>query len=247
MGMFTNDTVSMDTDPIEFGEWVVLEVFANGIWVPDPTTGKKVLSHYDPNKDEHKAVIAAGKKPWPWTVAQWFPIGATYNSYPQSMIVFSQEWKEWKASLAKLWGINPRNTQAITDKLNAECDGKSIYARWETEVIEEKDNNGEDRKRYVRRAVELYPTLQAAQDAYDKHYNINGQVDKMPEGATVKVLERNQALGFIRTWATNNKENGKVDTTELQAFIDSMPMLGAWEISDPDIQAIVNELDGVPF
>lgn len=233
-----------DNDGLFFGEVVLYRGF-QGIWIFDSTIGKNKLWDYDPGDDEHKAAIASGKKVFVYYAIQFFPVGVSFETWVENLANFSDEWKEFSQSLATLWGIEVKSDE-FSDKLRKWA-GQSIYGKWQSEVVEQKDKAGINRKKYIKRMVEFYPDLATAQAAYDTHKGIDGTVDAMPEGASVKVMERAQALGFVRTWVVNNKEDGKIDLTALQAFIDSIPMLGTWEISDPDIQAIVNELDGVPF
>lgn len=242
---FAPDTIAPSAgDGIYFGELVLYRGF-QGIWIKDSDTGKNKLWDFDPNDNEHKAAVASGKKPYIYYCIQAFPIGVSRDSFEENLINFSDEWQELCKSLAKVWGIDKVKSDAFSAKLR-EWNNQPLFAKWHNEIVEYKDKNGEDRKRYIKRVQELYPDLATAQAAHDAHRGINGVADEVPTGFEVQAMERGQALSFIETWCKGNLKDGKIDESELQAFIDSMPMLGDWETADPDIQKIVNSV-GVPF
>ena len=196
---------------------------------------------YSEANPTHQALVASGKNPsWVMDV-QFVTIGQEDKSRVSNLVTWSEEWIELAKSLGVIWGIEPKS-KAFLDKLNNEWKNQPIYARWQMEV---KEKNGW--KNYIKRIEELYPTLAACTAAHDKHRGIDDTVGAMPADAKVNAMPRKQALIFIETWCKNNVKGGVIDEAKLRDFLDSMTtMLGDWEVSDPDVQKIINAVE-VPF
>ena len=226
-------------DNTDFGE-VILHGGIQGMWLPKSDgSGKNELIEYDSANDTHKAAIASGKKVSIYYQVQFFAINSSFDSFMQNYVKFGDEWQELCKSLAEAWGIDKVKSDEFADKLRA-WSSESIFAKWETEVIEYKDKNNIDRKKYIKRIQELYPSLKEATKAHDDHNGIDGSSAEIPTGLPeVQVMEKSQALTFIETQANNSLVDGAVDADALQSWIDSMPMLGEWKVTDEEIKNII--------
>ena len=67
-----------------------------------------------------------------------------FDSFMQNYVKFGDEWQELCKSLATAWNIDEVKSNEFAAKLRA-WSTESIFAKWETEVIEYKDKNGVDR------------------------------------------------------------------------------------------------------
>lgn len=236
---FAQESINPDEgDGIYFGELFLYRGF-RGIWLRDTQLDKNVLTEYDPNNEQHRQ---SGKKPMIYYQIQAFPIDVA-NTFDENLVNFSDEWKELTKSLAAIWNIDQKS-DAYSQRLR-DWSQQSIFCKYHVDIVEYKDKNGIDRKKYIKRVQEIYPDMDACQAAHDAHRGIGG-TQRVENGATVQALPRDQALQFIETWVKGNVSDGNVDESALQDFIDGMPMLGDWEVSDEAIQKIVNAV-AVPF
>ena len=236
-----------DSDGVFFGELIFHRGF-QGIWMPDETSGKNVLTDFNPNDDAQKAVLANGKKPYVYYTVQFFPIGANWESYADNLAVFSDEWKELCKSLAVVWGCPKVKSPEFEAKLR-QCATNTLFVKYHTEIIEYIDKNGVDRKRYIKRVQEIYPDLVAAQAAYDARHGIDGTVDRVPDGFKVEAWPREQAITFVEALIASVKmeNNGKFTPTLLQKKFDSMPQMANITVADSDVQSIIDDAIGIPF
>jgi hypothetical protein len=217
-----------------FGEIVLLRGF-QGIKI----TGERGFQEYDSENPTHQTAIKEeNRKVYPVYEIQHFPMGVSFETYSSQWPIWSDEWKTFEQSFAKLLGLNPKTandrTKLYGEHIRALTNGET-YFEYETPVIRTyiSKQDGQEKSirgiRVLRKFANEMECVNAKNDADGEP--VAESVDEIPvEEQTVSALPFVQAIGFVDVLAM------QVSTLqELQSKIDGMPMLAELKVEDPRV------------
>jgi len=213
-----------------FGEFVIYRGF-QGIRM----AGVRDWVEFDSNDEEHKAIIADGKRVHVVYEYQHFPIGAKFETFKNQSPVWSDDWKSIFNSAGEILGVDPNDPhkrQEINEFLRGLTEGSRFF-KYETPVIRKyKNSDGVEKPIRGIKLLEVFENADDCQAAYDEHKGELPQGSKIEE-KKVEAISLEQAIPFLETLAKQSK-----DHAELAQRVSEMPMLANINLEDTAMQEI---------